>query len=144
MTRFPDWPARLDAFVTRNKDERFRYGRMDCCLFVCDAIEIMTGIDPAIDFRGTYGSRAEALQAMRRHTGSSSVRKVVEHVTARHGMGKVPVLRLQRGDIALIKRPRDYSLGIVALNGREVLVRAAKGIESVSLLSPLLCQGYHV
>ena len=111
MTRYPNWPARLEAFLARHQDAKFRYGTWDCCLFVCDAIEVMTGVDPAADFRGRYHSRAEAPQAIRDRVGSPSVRRIADSVTAAHGMRAIPVLNASRGDLALIKRPRDYSLG---------------------------------
>ena len=47
MTRKPDWQALLDAFLAEHQFDSFQYGRWDCCLFVCDAIQAMTGVDPA-------------------------------------------------------------------------------------------------
>ena len=63
MTRKPDWQALLDAFLAEHQFDTFQYGRWDCCLFVCDAVLVMTGVDPAAAYRGTYSSRAQS----RRH-----------------------------------------------------------------------------
>jgi hypothetical protein len=133
MTRFPDWPIRLEAFLTRHWTDSFTYGTRDCCLFPCSAIEVMTGTDPAATFRGSYTTRAGALQAMREYCGSPSVRRLAERVTEAFGMPSVPALRLGRGDLALIKRPRDYSLGIVNLTGQQIVVAGWSGLERIPL-----------
>ena len=70
VTRKPDWQALLDAFLAEHQFDSFQYGRWDCCLFVCDAILAMTGVDPAAAYRGTYSSRAES----RRHGVGSGER----------------------------------------------------------------------
>src|ERR1041385_7487616 len=110
LARLPDWQSRLAQFLLAHRSTPFSYGRFDCCLFVCDAITAMTGTDPAARFRGTYSSLKEA----RRY---GSVRKITEQVTTEFEMPEIPVLRAQRGDIVLIKRSRDYSLGLVGLSG---------------------------
>jgi hypothetical protein len=130
VTRFHDWQGRLEAFLSTNQFRSFHYGRWDCCLFVCDAIEVMTGVDPAAVFRGTYSSRVEARRAVRAY-GGTSVQVVVEAITAQYGMPEAAsVLHARRGDAVLIKRSRgrDFSLGLVALNGREVVLATSMGL----------------
>jgi hypothetical protein len=129
VKRYPDWQGRLGAFLSKHQFRSFQYGRWDCCLFVCDAIEVMTGIDPASAFRGTYSSRVEARKAVRMY--GTSVRAAVEAVTDEYGMPEAEsILHARRGDVALIRRSRgrDYSLGLVALNGREVLLTSSMGL----------------
>jgi len=134
LTRLPNWQSALDRFLREHRIDPFRYGSWDCCLFVCDAIQVMTGVDVAAEFRGTYNTRAEALEAIRQVTGRYSVRSVVEHVTEAHSMAKIPVLQAQRGDIVLVRRSRrDCSLGIIALNGTETLVVTTDGIKMIAL-----------
>ena len=142
MTRRPDWQARLHAFLMEHRSDAFRYGRWDCCLFVCDAVRAMTGVDPAADFRGSYSSRAEARRALIAHVGSASVEAVVEAVTAKHGMPETGVLHARRGDVALIERSRDFSLGLVALNGRDIALASARGLWAVAL--SLAVRAWHV
>jgi hypothetical protein len=117
MTRKPDWQSLLDAFLNEHQFDEFEYGRWDCCLFVCAALKVMTGVDPASRYRGAYSSRATA-----RRLGP--VPKIVTAVCAELGLEECPVLRAQRGDIALVKK----SLGLVALNGREILLVSSKGL----------------
>jgi hypothetical protein len=49
--------ASLSDGLLEHQSDSFSYGRWDCCLFVCDAIRVMTGIDLAADYRGAYSSR---------------------------------------------------------------------------------------
>ena len=142
MTRLPNWPGLLDRFINENRETPFAYGSFDCCLWVVNCIQVMTGVDVATEFRGRYKSREEAVGVIGEVTGYKSVRKAVEHVTRAQEMAPVPVLNLQRGDVALVKRPRDYSLGIVALNGRDIIVAAANGLEWIPVASA--CAGWRV
>ena len=123
MQRYENWPIRLQTYLQGRAFEQFEYGRMDCCLFVCGAIAAMTGIDPAEPFRQKYGTREQAMAAVRGYSGiDGSVRTVTELVTAELGMAEVPVRQAQRGDLLLLRRSRDWSLALVALNGREMAV----------------------
>jgi hypothetical protein len=132
MTRLPQWIERLEWFLSENRERRFEYGSFDCGLFVCDCIQAMTGVDVAADFRGRYHSREEAVSLIRKTTGGRSIHKIVEYVTAVNQMPLIPAEYLQRGDVALIRRPsRDHSLAIVAMNGQELIVCNAKGLKSV-------------
>ncbi len=45
--RRPDWPARLRTIIEAARERPFSWGQHDCCLFASDAIEAMTGVDPA-------------------------------------------------------------------------------------------------
>jgi hypothetical protein len=128
MTRLPSWQSALDAFLLANQDRPFRYGEWDCCLFACDAIQIMTGVDPAIAYRDKYASRESAMRAVLHGTGRASVQAVAESVTAEYNMPPIPVLQAGRGDLVLIRRSGDYSLGIVALNGREIVTTSSRGL----------------
>jgi hypothetical protein len=91
---------------------------------VADAIQAMTGTDVAAVFRGRYHSRKEALEAVKEYTGKSSIRAIAEALFREHGMREVPVLSAQRGDAVLVKRGRDWSLGLMALDGKEIVALA--------------------
>lgn len=128
LTRKANWQSILQNYLLIHQDTSFQYGSFDCCLFVCDCVHAMTDVDPAAGFRGNYKSRKEACEAIRRRTGRLTVKAVVDTITAELEMPEIPVLHAQRGDVCLIKRGRDYSLGIISLSGREILAAAASGI----------------
>ena len=133
LTRLPGWQSALDRFLAAQRETRFQYGVWDCCLFACDAIEVMTGVDVAAQFRGRYQSRTQALRAIRGYSGEASVRAVAERVTEAYAMPQVHILRARRGDVVLIRQPRDYSLGIVALNGTDVITVTPQGLQRIAL-----------
>jgi hypothetical protein len=129
MTRFSDWQERLDSFLTSNAKNHFTYGRWDCCLFVCDAIRTMTGIDPAEGFRESYVTRMGAMVIAKRKYGRASVRTIAERVTAKRDMPACLPTLAHRGDLVMFKRPNDYSLGIVDLSGRFAAILTQSGIQ---------------
>src|SRR5690348_16756097 len=122
LSRLPCWQCSLARFLLDNSRRPFRYGSFDCGLFVSDAILVMTGTDLAASFRGKYKSRTELLRLIRQYTGALSLRALAERITAEFQMPEVPILRAQRGDLVLLKRARDYSLGLVDLNGRDIVI----------------------
>lgn len=126
LRRLPCWQCCLSRFLAENSCRPFAYGSFDCGLFVADAIQAMTGTDVAARFRGTYSS----FKQVRKH---GSVRQIAEQVAAEFGMAEVPLLRAQRGDMALIQRPRDYSLGLVDLGGMHLAVAVKTGIVRIPL-----------
>jgi hypothetical protein len=133
MIRLPNWQSSLERFFLAHTTDRFVYGSWDCCLFVCSAIEAMTGIDPAASFRGNYRTQAEAMNAVRAYAGTASIRALARKVTAEFGMQPVPLPLVRRGDLVLFKRARGYSLGILSLNGIDVTALGAKGYFHVPL-----------
>ena len=128
MQRRPDWQAVLDSFLGAHANRRFEYGTWDCCLFVCEAIAAMTGVDLAASYRGQYSTRAGARRLIGEQFGTVSILAVAENAAAAHDMPEVPVPHAQRGDMVLVARGRDYSPGLVALNGREAIVTSKRGL----------------
>lgn len=140
LVRKPDWPARLDSFFGSRLARPFAYGENDCCLFVADAIEAMIGRDLAAAFRGRYASRKEAIDLARETTGRASVRAIA--ALALGELPAVPVLCAQRGDVLAVRRGRDVSLGILALNGKEIFGVAERGFLRLPL--SLACAAWRV
>lgn len=133
MTRLAGWQSALEKFLNAHRLDPFAYGSWDCALFVCDAVLAMTGVDMAAQFRDRYSSRSEAREVAREITGGPSVLKIARHVTTMHAMPKTPVSHLRRGDVALIRRPNDFSLGIVSFNGMEIITVTPLGLQHIPL-----------
>ena len=51
---------RLTAFVRASMRREFVWGEFDCILFCTDWVRIVTGVDPAARWRGSYDSEAGA------------------------------------------------------------------------------------
>lgn len=133
LSRKPDWQSKLQQFLLESVALRFSYGEADCCLFVADAVLAMTGSDIASPYRGMYSSRDEALSLARTETGARSVAAVVASGLERAGLPNIDVSLAQRGDVVLIRRQRDFSLGLISLSGREILALGRQGIVKVPL-----------
>jgi cell wall-associated NlpC family hydrolase len=146
--RHSDWVSALDAYFTTHKDAPFSYDQskgLDCCTFAFGAIEAQTGIDIGKAFRGNYNTRKESLRVIHAYSGKASLESGVEALMNEHRFPEIPLLRAQRGDAVLIRKGQRYSsLGIVALNGREILTISNKGIWRLPLTSGFrawsLCQ----
>lgn len=107
---------------------------------VCDAILAMTGVDVATAFRDKYSTRKEAYAALKEYAGTASVRAIAWRITNENNMQAVTPLMAQRGDVALIRRgERDFSLGIIGLNGTEIIALQAKGLFRVPLSMAVQC-----
>lgn len=65
MSRQPDWETRLGDYIGAPGRDRFEWGRNDCALFSCGAIEAMTGVHPFPEFVGAYSDREGAARALR-------------------------------------------------------------------------------
>lgn len=66
MTRLPDWETRLWAGIEAARRRPFVWGGHDCCMFACDLLSAMTGVDPGAAFRGTYSDKAGAKAVLKR------------------------------------------------------------------------------
>lgn len=141
LLRKAGWPLLLDEYLRTSALRKFGYGSYDCCLFVCDGILALTGVDVAAPFRGQYSSRRQAFRAIESYAGSASVEAVTERVTSDHCMPQIAPLHAQRGDVGLVRRKRDYSLALVGLDGR-FLAAAEYGFEYVP--SQLIARAWRV
>ena len=125
MKRRADWQSRLQSFLLERQAQPFSYGRFDCCLFVADAIESMTGVDIAQPLRGRYRTRQQAFEVIHAFTGRRTVHAIALRLFYDHGLPLWPAKRAQRGDAVLLD---NDSLGLVDLNGRDAIACAETGL----------------
>lgn len=136
MTRYHDWQTRLDRFLGLASERDFAFGINDCCIFVADAVQEMTGEDLAKDYRNRYHSNREAIRLIEATTGCKTLRRFL--MTALAQLPCIQVEMAQRGDIVLVKRAQGVSLGIIALNGRLIAAASAEGFLYLPLSLGLL------
>lgn len=120
MQRLPDWPARLATFIEARRERAFSWGDSDCCLFVCDAIEAMTGTDPGVRWRGLYASEKSARRVLRDNGGVDGIATLV--------LGPaMPSPLAARGDVVLIDTPTGEALAVCL--GGQIAAQGQAGIE---------------
>ena len=122
ITRFEDWPSRLFGLIESRRHAPFAWAKNDCCLFACDAVLAMTGVDPAAPFRG-YESKEEA-EALIAEYGT--LEDLVADRCREMNFAEQPPAMAQRGDLALFDNDGNPALGICV--GAEVAFPGRTGI----------------
>lgn len=123
MKRLEDWPSRLASFVESRRERDFSWADNDCCRFVCDAVEAITGVDPGQRWRGLYSSEKSARRVLRDNGGVVGIATLV--------LGPaVPAALAQRGDVVLVDTPQGEALAVHL--GNTVAAQGLHGIEFMS------------
>ena len=135
LKRRDDWPSRLLALIAERRERPFAWGRHDCALFACDAVDAMTGVDPARGLRGKYRSALGARRVLKDFAGAG-ITATARKIAKVHGAPEVPILMAQRGDLAIVESEmpggsRALSLGVVL--GEDVMVPGMNGMAAVPL-----------
>jgi hypothetical protein len=133
IARFHDWPERLAQYLADNSSRPFEWGTYDCCLFAANVFEVLTGVDPAKELRGTYSSARQAAVILSEH---GCMEALVEELLQPFAAETVPVLCAQRGDVVLVKNHSqvlgEYALAIVGMDGK-LVIPAEHGLISIPL-----------
>jgi len=111
--RLKNWDFILAGFLEQRRFVPFAWGVNDCCLFACDGIKAITGVDPADGtFRGKYRTAIGAHRLLNAHGGIEDgfYRTCFE----KHGITELPTPKLaRRGDVVLIDTENGQALGIM-------------------------------
>lgn len=59
----------LRRFIAAGLRSPFVWGQCDCCLWVCDWVALMRGVDPGKGFRGSYSDAAGCAALVEREGG---------------------------------------------------------------------------
>ena len=123
------WEIRLDALIMRYYNLAFERGENCCFLFISDAYEALCGESPISEWRGQFKDKKKALALYKKHAKTKSFEKTFQWITPvasykfaqRGDMGmEVVVTKDEETGKEIIKE----HLGIVAMNGRDFLIRA--------------------
>lgn len=127
----------LNEFLQQRESVPFAWGTNDCATFSADAIEVMTGIDIARDFRGKYSTETGALRAIQKIAGGTTLGDAAAYCANKCGMAERAFpLQAKRGDLVLVKNGDGNEIaGIVALNGRHVLSPGDAGLVRFSIMN---------
>lgn len=99
--RLDSWEKRLNAYLKTVGP--FEWGKNDCCLFAANAVEAMTGVDPAKKYRG-YKTKLGAAKKIK-DVGIEGA------WTAEFGEPINPKL-CKRGDVVLFQNGQEQSVGV--------------------------------
>jgi len=130
MKRLPDWEKLLHEEIESARRKQFQWGVFDCALFACDCVRAMTGVDPAVEFRGKYADEAGAEQMML----GKRLGKFAHSIAMANGMPPVFSTYARRGDLVIANNgTRDGALGIVSHHGHFAWCAAEKGLLQVPM-----------
>jgi hypothetical protein len=86
----------------------FVWGKNDCCLFACNSVLAVTGIDPGWKYRDLYTTELGALKALKKH-GGGDIKTAFTQV-----FGPIkPRLNAENGDLVLIDTELGDAVGVV-------------------------------
>ena len=105
MNRLHDWQTHLAAAVRARRDLPFAWGTHDCCTFVSDCVQAMTGTDPMDSLRLAYHSEQEANELIESHGG------LLELAGKAFG-DRIPPGLAQVGDVGLVRTLSGPALAI--------------------------------
>ena len=103
--RYANWTKLLSETICKYSNAKFEYGKLDCCLFVCDCCVSICGVDPAINHRGRYTTELGAKKALIKYGGiEESFDKC---------FNSVPVNFAQRGDVCLYENNGGLTVAVM-------------------------------
>ena len=140
MKRTKGWERRLSELFKARAQSPFKWGTNDCCMFVADAVRVVTEVDIGEWFRGRYKTRTKAFRLLKEFA-QGSVTETMDRITAKYGMKETKEVppgpwqhkALLAGDIVTMKaHPLDPIAGHLS-NGVTVGIQSfTKG----AVLSP--------
>ena len=126
MTRFNDWPQRLEKYFIAYGTTKFEFGVNDCATFTSGTWNTMTGVNllEGVEYRD-----------------SSDVEALTEAAVTKHGLRERDSrYHAQRGDIVLYQNLTDKALGVAALDGKSIVI-LADGLIQIKLARALKAWG---
>lgn len=107
--RCNNWPAKLALFIEEKRGQPFDWAVNNCCFFACDWLAMLTGVDPASDFRDEVDS---ALSAQRVLNARGGLDEMAIAAFDRWGWLEVVPALARRGDVVEVQTELGPALGV--------------------------------
>jgi len=135
MQRKDCWDTQhFDDFLLARETMEFAWGTNDCALFAADAVEAITGVDIAEDFRGKYTTEKKAFALIAKLTKGTTVADAASYCAAKHELVEYEYpLMAKRGDLVVVEDDSRLIAGVVHLSGRHVVAVGEGGLKRVPL-----------
>jgi hypothetical protein len=132
------WDTRhYHQFLLDRAKTPFAWGNNDCATFAADAVESITGVDIADDFRGKYTTQLGALRTINKVTDGSTVADAAAHCATKHGLLEhTHTLLAKRGDLVVIDNAGTLIAGVIHLNGKDVVSVSEDGLVRLPVCDP--------
>lgn len=110
----------MAAFTRAHMRTPYAWGRHDCALFAAGAVEAMTGVDFAADYRGKYDDEDGARRVL-----TTIGCEDVGDLASRY-LPEIMPAEARRGDVVMIEGQRGPFLAVV--DGRTAVGPSARGL----------------
>lgn len=104
--RVQNWPTLLHAFVESRRNLPFNWETNNCGFLACDWVLILTGIDPAADYRG------KTTLGLRRMLKKRDLTAIASALAAANQWPQCPAAFVQRGDVVELGMPKEQAPGV--------------------------------
>lgn len=126
ILRKETWAADLTAYLATIAAQSLIPGQHDCALFAAGAVEAMTGVDLAAEWRGTYDSLPKGMRRLKA-AGHRNLASLLASL-----LPEVPAAQAHPGDVVLVEGPEGPGMGI--LQGHLAYVLTNDRLDTVSRL----------
>lgn len=109
IKRVNNWPQLLNATIEASRNIPFTWEEQNCCFWPANVVEVLTGVDVAVDFRRKATSAAAVRKLLKQKGG---VANLAAEVLPRYGLRPVPVSMAKRGDVVLALTEHGHAGGI--------------------------------
>jgi hypothetical protein len=146
MAKLSNWQASLDRYIAENHQRPFSYDPalgLDCCRFTFGAIRVQIGKPVGEQFADAYKTRREALETMLAYCGRPSLSMAIFKLFKECGFDATHPNFAARGDAVLTPKPGGGEfLGILALNGKDVISVGENGLRRVPI--SIRCRSWRI
>lgn len=104
--RIDNWESKLSDYMESNRDNAFKYGTWDCCIFAAGAVEAITGVNHLKKFK--YKTKKTAEKLLTENGGIEAA------LNERFESISIPVMA-GRGDIILFEKAVGICVGSKAV-----------------------------
>lgn len=123
--RLENWEENLEKTFEIYKNRDFKWGEVDCVLFVNDCIKAVTGIDVRKDNPGDYYTELQAVKFVKK-LGGGGILELAKHFAEKYNWKEISAAAAHKGDLVVFEGFQlGPTMGIISLN--------AKFIASISL-----------
>ena len=134
------WETRLSDFIEKVSKQPFEYGKFDCCLFACEAIKTLAGVDIRAEIiPDRYEGKEEADEMLRKYGG---IEGIANRVAERCGFKPIPVLFAQRGDVIMANIKEADNFGVCI--GKKIAFLSPSGLVFLNITSKSLRKAWRI
>jgi hypothetical protein len=121
MRRHENWDQFLYEYLKVASERLFSWKEYNCCFFVGEGIEAMTGLNIAESFPSENVKGEKSAYAALKNFAGGGISEMAEKIAKETGIPEIHVSKAQRGDVVYRKDKSGEMLGLVDLTGKRAV-----------------------